>query len=57
MFQLLVDVPMHTLLSICCKTPYLYSIQFWGMCIMYMELDLFFKLGKNVFEFEKMCQN
>jgi hypothetical protein len=57
MFQLLVDVPMHTLLSICCKTPYLYSIQFWGMCIMYMELDLFFKLGKKVFEFEKMCQN
>jgi hypothetical protein len=27
------------------------------MSIMYMELDLFFKLGKKVFEFEKMCQN
>jgi hypothetical protein len=26
------------------------------MCIMYMELNLFLKLGKNGFEFEKMCQ-
>jgi uncharacterized membrane protein (UPF0136 family) len=28
------------------KTPCLYSMQFCGMCILYMELDLFFKLGK-----------
>jgi hypothetical protein len=24
---------------------------------MYMELDLFIKLGKKVFEFEKLCEN
>ncbi len=40
---------MHTLLSICCKTPYLYSIQFWGMCIMYMEIGFVFHTRQEGF--------
>lgn len=44
-------------LYFCPKTLYLYNLQAWGMCNVYLEPDIILERGLKDLEFENVFQN
>jgi len=49
-------VPKQFPILVCCQTLYLYTIEFWGACDVYMKLDLVCGVDLKVLQIEKMCK-
>ncbi len=49
-------VPVQAPILVCCQSSYLYTIEFWGACDVYMRLDLVCEADFKVLRFEKLCK-